>query len=79
MWHEIFAGVNSCGLAFFFCNLRKLIFAIRTDWVFFCWQLIFAFFQEVPDNLLIVFSFLLSTCNGNFVSHGDLAITKFFS
>ena len=31
--HEVFAGVNFCGLATF-CILWDLIFATRTDWFF---------------------------------------------
>ena len=52
MWHEIFAGVYFCGLAIF-CVLRELIFAIRTDCLFF--QLLginFLRFSESPGQII---------------------------
>ena len=45
VWHEIFAGVNFCGLAIF-CVLRELILATRTDW-FFLLGINFCDFQKV--------------------------------
>ena len=63
VWHEIYAGVYFCGLAFFFV-LRELIFAIRADW-FFRLGINFTIFRKYPvpsvDNIL----FLLSTYNRN--------------
>ena len=50
-----------------FCVLWELIFAIRTDW-FFSLGSNFCDFQKVPSTqypALIIFSFLLSTCNRN--------------
>ena len=44
-----------------FCVLRKLIFAIRTDW----FALIFAIFRKYPVPSIDKFLFLLSTCNRN--------------
>ena len=53
-----------CGLAIF-CVLRELIFAIRTDW-FFLRRIIFLQFSESTQYpALMIFSFLLSTCNRN--------------
>ena len=51
------AFIFICGLAMFFCILRELIFAIRTDW-FFLLGINFCVFQKVPDKSLIILSFL---------------------
>ena len=48
VWHEIFAGVQFCGLAIF-CVLRELMFAIRTGW-FFLLGINFCDFQKVPST-----------------------------
>ena len=49
VWHEIFAGrVYFCGVAIF-CALRKLIFAIRTDWLF-SRGIHFCDLQKVPNT-----------------------------
>ena len=45
-----------------FCGNNFLV--IRTDW-FFMPGINFCYFQKVPDKSLIIFSVLLSTCNGN--------------
>ena len=63
--HEIFAGVYFCRLAIL-CILRELIFAIRTVW-FFLLEINFCDFQKVLDNSMIIFSFLLRTCNELFI------------
>ena len=48
VWHEIFAGVNLCGLAIF-CVLRELISAIWIDWLFLL-GINFCHFQKVPST-----------------------------
>ena len=66
LWHKIFARVYFCGLAIF-CVLRELIFAIRsTDCWFFLLGINFYDFRKYTQYpALIIFSFLLSTCNRN--------------
>ena len=60
---------NFCGSLYFcglviFCVLRELIFAIKTDWFFLLgWCLYWCWLEG--DPALILFSFLLSTCNRN--------------
>ena len=48
VWHEIFAKVYFSGLTIF-CVLRKLIFAMRTNW-FFLLEINFCDFQKVPGT-----------------------------
>ena len=50
VWHEIFEGVYSCGLAIF-CVLRELISAIRSDWFFFL-GINFCDFLKVPSSII---------------------------
>ena len=69
VWHKIFVGVYFCRLAIL-CVLWELIFTIRTDW-FFLLEINFCDFQEVPDKSMIIFLFLLRTCNeiiNNYIS-----------
>lgn len=56
---------NFCRLAIL-CILRELIFPIRTVW-FFLLEINFCDFQKVLDNSMIIFSFLLRTCNELFI------------
>ena len=64
VWHETFVGVNfNLQVGDFLC-FAKLIFAIRTD-CFFLLGINICAFRKFPDKLLIIFSILLSTYNGN--------------
>ena len=49
----------------FFCVLRELIFAIRTDWLFSMGINFSVRFSQSQYPVLIIFSFLLSTCNAD--------------
>ena len=53
------AARNFCGLTIF-CVLRELIDEIRTDWFF-----LLGVSGSIQCTALIIFSFLLSTCNRN--------------
>ena len=61
VWQQIFAGVYFCRLAIF-CVLRKLIFAIRTDWFFLLGIIFWRLSESTQYPALILFSFLLSRC-----------------
>ena len=63
VWHKIVAAVYFCGFAIFRV-LRELIFAIRIDW-FILTGINFCNFQKVQEKSLIIFSLLLSACNGS--------------
>ena len=60
---NLFAGVYF-GESAIFCVLRELIFVITTDW-FFLLGINFCDFQKAQYLALIIYSFLLSTCNRN--------------
>ena len=49
----------------FFCVLRELIFAIRIDWLFSMGINFSVRFSQSQYPVLIIFSFLLSTCNAD--------------